>query len=315
MRWRIALIGAAVTVAGCSVPEAPSPSEPPSPTGEPSASPSASPVPSPTGTPTASPTPTEIVDIDLGTLTLDSAPSFQPAADGTASTTDDGAASLQVPFTLDGGKLRFQLTLDPSGSSAIATGGVTVVSDDSGTPIAVVAEPVVTDADGKPVPVQVAGDGATVTIAVDAADVAPGEGSLELWAGKQLIADVTTGEERDAPRYTVTRTAFGTHLLGAGIGSARAREMFETVGWEQALAIEPGLAGPASLQQQYDCHVLGGGGKEEWNLEAFRPDFEDWMPTALQHRCNWTQEDLAPPVAEESPSASESPSPEPSPTP
>lgn len=313
-RW-LAVTAVAVAVAGCSVPTSPSPSEPPSPTGEPSLSPSTSPVPSPTGTPTASPTPTEIVDVDLGTLALDGAPSFQPVVDGTASTTDDGAARLQVPLTLDGGKLRLQLVLAPTDVQAIATGGVTVVSGAAGDPIAVLAEPVVTDADGDPVPAQVAGDGATVTIGVDAADVATGEGTLELWAGKQLIADVTTGEERDAPRYTVTRTAFGAHLLGAGIGSARAREMFETVGWEQALAIEPNLAGSASLQQQYDCHVLGGGGKEEWNLEAFRPDHEDWTVTALQHRCNWTQEDLTPPEAEATSSLSASPSPEPSPTP
>lgn len=105
--------------------------------------------------------------------------------------------------------------------------------------------------------------------------------------GRELIESVQVAEERGQPRYIIRRTSFGRAVFGDGLPTASTRALFEGEGWAQAKAMEPRLAGSASLKQQFDCHVLGAAAKETWNLEAFRPANPDWLAGAVQHRCNW----------------------------
>ncbi len=71
-------------------------------------------------------------------------------------------------------------------------------------------------------------------------------------------------------------------------------EIMLSSGWAEATAKAPRLNEKATLRQQYECHVWGGGfyniATGEWNLEKFRPTrTTTWVWGGVaRHRCNWT---------------------------
>lgn len=297
LRVVLAIVVALVVAACTPQPGPPTGSPTPSPTGPPSPGGStSSPPPSPTGapSPTPSPKPSE-TPRPLGTLSITPDGKLNVEADMEQTAHDDG--SLQLSLTLDDvkGPTRLELRMGQGIDGLVSYGGLaTLLSDDDKT-LAVVPRPNVRDAEDQPVPTEMISDEEEedlLTFLVTPEERHSGKVLVDVWIGRQVIAHVTTGEEGGAPRYSVIRTAFGQAVLGGGLATPGAREFFEDTGWQQALTIEPALTAPESLKQQFDCHVLGAPNKEAWNLEAFRPANPDWMLGALQHRCNWDEDDL-----------------------
>ncbi|WP_143008258.1 DUF2599 domain-containing protein [Tessaracoccus oleiagri] len=281
-------------------------------TERPSASAAPSDVPSPTGSPSPSPTAEPSVRVQLlGTLavTPGGPPSLQAAA-GAQVTTHPGDA-LQITVTLadDPIPTRLELRLTPGAQEVTVNGGVAVIGTLPDGVLAAVPEPEVLDEDDQPVASALSARDGSLLLMVTPEERHAGAITAELWVGRQVIDEVTVGAERDQPMYAIARTPFGHALLGGGLGSPGARELFEQLGWRQAVALQPALSSPDSLKQQFDCHVLGAPRKQSWNLEAFRLDHPDWMRGALEHRCNWEAEHVPVPTAtpgSPSPSASES---------
>ncbi len=270
---------------------------PPSPTGRPSATASAS--------PTAAPEP-----VALGRVRVDAkGATVVGVGEGRATRDATGATRLTRSLGALQGPTIYELGIAPVGAEVVVHGGVATFNDTTGSPVVAMPLPVVVDEADEPVAVTMSVVDGRVQVEVTPDEQTEGALTMTVWVGRDLIDRVVVDEEEGAPRYTIVRTAFGHALLGGGLGSPGAREWFEEVGWRQALELEPALASPESVHQQFDCHVLGAPSKEEWHLEAFRPDFPDWLPGAVQHRCNWTADDVG-----QEPETSPTPSPSSSPT-
>lgn len=294
-----------VLLAGCTTTSAPEPS-PTSSTALPSPAPSPSESLPPSPTAVVSPAPPvapTLRPMSLGSVVIDATGiNAQPGEEVEAHPNADGSVRITARIP-DAVPSRLELHIEPATVDTVANRGITVVSDAAGEPLAAVPLPTARDADGRPVPTRMSAIDSALVFTVSPEDRHEGEVVVDVWVGRRMIDDVTVGEERGEPRYSVTRTEFGHAMLGGGLATPGARELFESAGWEQALDLEPALAEPASLRQQFDCHVLGAAGKQSWNLEAFRPDNADWVKGALEHRCNWSEEHL--PGPEPSPSPSE----------
>lgn len=308
----VAAMLACLALAGCASAPGPTPTpDAPPATNGPSASASPSEVPSPTGSPSASPTVQPSVRAQpLGSLTV--APGAAPTLDAGpgAEVVEQPSDALQVIATVAdrSGPTRLELRL-PGGPELTVNGGVAVIGTLPDGFLAAVPEPEVLDGDGQPVASALSARDGSLVLTVTPEERHTGVITAELWVGRQVIDAVTVATERDEPMYAVTRTPFGHALLGGGLGTPGARELFEQQGWRQAVALQPALSSPDSLKQQFDCHVLGAPRKQSWNLEAYRPDHPDWVRGALEHRCNWEPEDLPSPSGEQadpSPSPSES---------
>lgn len=291
--WVVAILALAACAPTETATESPSPSVSPS---EESEAPSPTPTepPSPTGSPSEAPTAIESPAAQrVGVVTVE-AGNVRVEADENIDVREYDDGSVRMRVTLDEGTppTRLELHVEPSNLQLRVHGGVLQVADEDDELVAVMPQPQILDAEGQPVPVEM-----SIIDTVAVVQVSPEERhetalDVDLWFGSQLIDHVGVAASYGEPRYLVTRTPFGHALLGRGLGSTGARQVFETMGWEQAVAMEPGMRTPESLRQQYDCHVLGAATKESWNLEAYRPDFPDWLTTSLDHRCNWDEDDL-----------------------
>ncbi|NLE97269.1 MAG: DUF2599 domain-containing protein [Propionibacterium sp.] len=224
----------------------------------------------------------------------------EPTSGVEAASNDDGSVLFRIAVPAGESATRLELHITPSTVDTVVNGGMAVIASRTGQKLAGVPLPTALDVDAQPVPVEMRVIDSALVLLVTPEERHSGEVVVELWVGRDMIADVTVGEEQGEPRYFVTRTAFGHTVLGGGLGTPGARELVEEKGWEQAVAMEPALAELPTLQQQFDCHVLGAPRKESWNLEAFRPDHPEWLVGALEHRCNWTDADLPQPEPSES---------------
>ena len=267
-----------------------------------------SPTTQPSARPTQSKTPSTV--LRMGTATMGADKIFVEPASGVTVTNDaTGAARLALTLSAGSAPTTLELTVAPPDLKLGVSGGVALLQSRDGDQGAAVPLPSVRDDAGKPVATSMVADEDTLRITITPDDEAHGPLTVTLWVGRSVIDRVEVGEERGAPRYFVFPTEFGRAMLGDGLASAGTREFFEVEGWAQAVELQPAMASVTSLEQQFDCHVLGAPRKESWNLEAFRPDNPDWLSGAMQHRCNWQEEDLpdATTGGEDSPSPAPTP--------
>lgn len=228
--------------------------------------------------------------MDLGTVIVEgSTIRVEPHAEATVDV-DGQATVLTLSVPESEGPAIWSLQVQPRFLAAAVDAGIVRFTRD-GRLLAVMAPPEVRDNAGDPVPVELVVVERDLRMLVNPGDRRSGQLTLKVWFGLQLIGSVEQGMEYGLPSYSIARTRFGHEVLGGGFGVAGARRLFEEVGWEQAVAVEPELMSAPSLRQQFDCHVLGAPAKQRWNLESARPDYPNWLTTALQHRCNWGVED------------------------
>lgn len=232
-------------------------------------------------------------------------------------TYENGDGSTTVPIIKDDGSLQIATVIaDPSaparyeyplslpvGSSArleLESGAVLLLGAD-GTLLAAVAPAWAKDANGGPVETHYEVNGSVLVQVIRHDDETIFPVVADPWLGKNLFGKVTknrNGLFKGKATYSSVLSTWGTAVYtgiaqGGGIaGSAAGQAILRDAGWTELKSRLIGSSPPATLKQQYDCHVLGGYAVwlsgVHWDLELARTSKPNWLNGVNQHRCNWT---------------------------
>lgn len=112
--------------------------------------------------------------------------------------------------------------------------------------------------------------------------------------GRTIFQNLTRDRDsanRDV-QYNGKLTSWGWSIytaarLGGVVGGISGQVILRTNGWDEWRAVWPAITNKPALKQQFDCHALGAFAAGDWNIERFRANKSNWLPSVLSHRCNW----------------------------
>lgn len=187
---------------------------------------------------------------------------------------------------------RYSLSL-PAGAEVRDIDGLVTFWNAAGTFLGGVAPAWALDAKGEVVPTSFRVEGNTLVQHVDHGKASAYPVVADPWLGINLFQGLSTSTQSGDIRYNFSRTSWGVSVhtglaQGGGAGGLAAGiAIMQSAGWDELRTPWPAITNKATLRQQYDCHVVGGYFEGQWNLERFRANFSNWLPTSLSHQCNW----------------------------
>lgn len=230
------------------------------------------------------------------------------AVDSSAVAFDNGNGSTTLPVVHEDGSVQIFTIIDsadaptrydydvstPDGGTLteLENGAILVTAAD-GAFVGVIAPPWAKDASGTEVPTRYVIEGNKITQVVEHAEGTQYPVVADPWLGVTLFSYVSRTTYSGDYRYNGFPTVGGALILsgGGGIGQLAGQAVFRDSGWAEWKAAYPAVTNKATLQQQYDCHVLAGyyglPFTGEWNIERVRVNKPAWLSGIVTHRCNW----------------------------
>lgn len=187
---------------------------------------------------------------------------------------------------------RYEIGL-PRGATVRDDGGLISFWTATGTFLGGVAPAWALDANGDSVPTSFRVEGLSLVQLVDHGATTAYPVVADPWLGINLFQGLSTSSQNGDVRYNFSRTLWGASVQsgvaqgGGPAAVAAGITILQTAGWDELRTPWPAITNKATLRQQYDCHVVGGFFEGQWNLERFRANFSNWLPTAPSHKCNW----------------------------
>ncbi|MFT3876539.1 MAG: hypothetical protein QM708_08980 [Propioniciclava sp.] len=215
---------------------------------------------------------------------------------------NDGSLQINTVIETASAPQRYSYDLQlPTGGKATLEGGIVIITNAAGEFLSAVAPAWAKDAQGRSVPTHYELDGATLTQVVEHSAAVSYPVVADPWFGIWLFDGFRRAwhtRERGY-KYTAALTPWGwavytgvaTPLPAPAIGVVYGNRMVRWHGWNEWKQRMLGQSPPATMEQQYACHVVGGYNVWKaglhWDLETWRPSKPDWLGNMVGHGCNW----------------------------
>jgi hypothetical protein len=210
---------------------------------------------------------------------------------------EDGSLQILTVIEAAGAPTRYDYNISvPTGGSMqmLENGGV-LVTDTGGHFVGAIAPAWAKDASGNSLPTRYEIDGETLTQIIEHTAATEYPVVADPWLGVRLFNSILRGTWRGDYTYNATMTTAGIVILSGGgsVGGYLAGQaVFRGDGWTEWVTSWPAITNKPTLQQQYNCHVLGGAAAlpftGAYNLERAQTNRPNWPLDVSSHHCNWT---------------------------
>lgn len=222
---------------------------------------------------------------------------------------DNGNASKTVPVAHEDGSLQiltviesanaptrydYEISVPEGGAMTVIESGVVLITDAAGKFVGGVAPAWARDAAGNELSTSYEVKGNTLTQVIDHSAAVEYPVVADPWLGIKLFQNFSRTKEQGDWRYGAWVTPLGAVILGGGGGVGgyvAGQAVFRGAGWDEWKAIWSEVSNKPTLQQQYNCHVAasvyGLPFTQDYNLERFRANRDNWVNGIQSHHCNW----------------------------